>query len=571
MHGLAPPSPALVGAKRAALELPDGEPELLSLLFSACPAADLLRLEVALGARRGDEWQRHPSHRQRWLEILASEAGLSLIARSATAGGTSSGGVQAINREEVPTPVSAIKAAWRQARVSRPVGDGWRCRCLREVVDSAAILACIDAEYPRGRQLVDNESGEIWGVVERLALAHAELEGCFADDAWDALLEGFLGGEQRVTAKSGPVRSPAVTVKVDGLDVEVAFEIGACVPRRSDSGLSASLSWSGFDAYYDEEAPGAARRALRDRRNDLVRVDCLLRDASGSVQRQAGCLLYYVKGSRSGSGHCKERGAFWWLDLRDNGVGHAVSLEVRTAPEDSNVSTLPHPEDGSDGSDLSGGGAFQITKGLVSAEWNLALAPDPSGWSGSELLPLILVEDLDEGPVKTLEPHIAFIRRGGERGFAQKAKAARAAGARGCVFYEGEGDREALGVVQMMTRYFCGRIHPDPCIPAVLVNAVVGKHLLSLVSGPGAGVRVRIGIDRSMRAKRRLPEDLVSLRASAARGDPVHIAVLVERVKLGGPATAIAAARGGGAPRLSWFHHQPSGALPGYWVTACGP
>jgi len=122
---------------------------------------------------------------------------------------------------------------------------------------------------------------------------------------------------------------------------------------------------------------------------------------------------------------------------------------------------------------------------------------------------------------------VALVRRGGGLGFAQKALAAREAGAVGCVIYDGEG---ALDHWTGQMGLECGeKVHPDPGIPALLVDLATGALLREALA---AGARVRIGLDHSREALRRLPAELEALTEVAEAGKAVHMAVVVDRAEV---------------------------------------
>jgi len=368
-----------------------------------------------------------------------------------------------------------------------------------------------------------------------MALTHFDAHGCFEDESWDALIEAFRTGTWTSASSQDSERwrrcrhSRYVTCDVDGVRVPLALMLSAFQFqggfRNPSEGIVFGLDVKGLGSYFQEEVlPGSTRRSLQERRRDSLRVACVLR--CGDAERSYGCVLEYDE--RRNVATESDTRYFWHFTPLRN-LGLALSIEVKP---------------GSDGTSGEGADAFFIDEGISNAQWNLALP------GGTDFVPLVtdLSNEFAALPYAAgvFECCVVLVRRGGGCGFAQKALAARNAGAVGCIIYECQGDREAMGYVRTMGRHFGGVDHPDPGIPCLLVSAADTNRLLAAAASPG-GALARVGLERAEAVRRRIPASFEAFRRCVMRGEPLHVAVLVERVTRPDDA---------GDARVSWFEDR---------------
>lgn len=493
-------------------QLPEVEPALLAVFFSACGAETLLRLEAALGSRIGSDLRAHPAYGRNWAGVLEREAGLSVVQSSLA---------------QLSLSASGCKNPFFAASPSTPLGGGWRGLSNKQELElCASVIHRLHVENLDGRLFADPDSpdlssscGESCGRVSRLSLAHFDVKECFGD-SWSELVDAYHGGTQQLlrlqfihTGRREQRRrsSAPVPCLVDGVCVPLTLTLST-IDEDPQLGIFIDICPEAFDPYFMAEDGLRSRRA---RRNDVLRVACILR--CGGVERHSGFIV----------GACRDQQLpllidfkhLWCLSGCGSGLGHALWLEV-----------FPNFD----------GEPFEIDEEVGTAQWNIGAT---RGSDVTELADLpgneLALEPICPG---ALAEKIAMIRRGGGIGFAQKAISAREAGAVGCIIYELEGDREELGYVWSMGQRFLGRDYPDPGIPCALIGAGPALRLLAALRVGGA--RARICIDTSQKAMRRVPTDFEKFRRCAARGEPVHCTVLVER------APRIQAAP---QPTLAWF------------------
>jgi len=248
----------------------------------------------------------------------------------------------------------------------------------------------------------------------------------------------------------------------------------------------------------------------------LLRVESVL-CCSGGVKQRACYTLEKFDATGFSASYARFHGMFrvtgakhFWSFCPDANrasgfFGHVPRLEV-------------HFQAGNGDCDShSSSGRLEVEEEVGTAEWNSEL---PS----TILAPLTWVPENDFGdkPFESgvFEGSIAFIRRGGSCGFAEKVLAAQAAGALGCIIY-----RDDSECVSCMSRTFRGQEHSRPDIPAIIVDAEVSRRLKSAVA---EDIRVRIVLDRSREVMRQLSPEFKTFQTCAAQGEPIHLAVLVE-------------------------------------------
>lgn len=502
-------------------QLTDIEPTLLAVILSACSAQSLLRLEVALGARVGLELRSHSAYHRGWIQALRSEGGLWILG--------------AKGRPDLGGPpqrlfVSSCKAALRTAWDSVALDAGWCFASWADFEASVAALARFHAQFVDGREVRDPATCTLRGHVRRVSLVHFDVDGCFADDSWAKLVACFRNGTPLPVSTSVRACSNARVHHFDGgYAVPLFLELCGFNGEGPEDAFYIDICFDSFASYFSRSSRTSS---VGWPEVEFLHVRCLLR--CGSVERTSGVIL---ASDAYRTFHQIDYKHFWHFSSWGNSMGHHLSLEVL-------------PGDGD---------AFILDENLHTAQWNMSLS------EGTELVPLVSLSDNEFAAVPfargALEGAIALIRRGGNCGFAQKTIAARDAGAVGCVIYELEGDRDALGVSTTMGQRFQGHDFPDPGIPSVLVHANVGQRLLALATAPG-GTRARINVDPSPEALRRLNVDFEAFRLNVARGEPVHLAVVVESVDVEPGVREDFDLDG----KLSWFEpstlRRPAGPMP---------
>lgn len=504
-------------------DLPDVEPALLAVLFSACSAESLLKLEVALSSRIGGDFREHPAQRLNWVRILARDAGLS--------GNWDPD--QGSSSLPLTLSASACKAALRTIQVSTPLDAGWRClshgcNSEEDLKLYAGVIGRLHAENPSGRRFGDpNEEYEPSsrsGRVHRLLLAHFDVRDCLAGDSWNTVIDAYHSSslemhpqQRRLPGRRQQIRvtSAAVPCIIDGISVPLRLALST-IHGDPELGIFLDICPEAFDPYFTAEVKNgfdAGFRSCRARRQDVIRVVCVLR--CGAVQRHSGFVIGAVPDQHLPELLDAEH--LWYLSGSGTGAGHALWLDVC-------------PTSGAD--------PFEIDEDVGTAQWNIG-APH-----GSDMGELIDFPE-NEFALRPFRPgsltgKLALVRRGGGIGFAQKALTCQEAGAIGCIIFEREGDREAFGYVNAMGQRFMGRDFPAPDVPCALVGP---GPALRLIAAARSGAKACIRIDASQRAMRRLPCEFQEFRRCASRGEPVHCAVLVER----------APRPEKGRPMLDWF------------------
>lgn len=489
---------ALQSAMAAPPALPEVEPELLAVLFSACTAGSLARLEAALGARLGRAVCATVQYRWAWVRALREECGF------ATARSTHDADIGDTGCDIAP-PVEILKRTFRLASASLPVDGGWYGIESSDLQACASMLGNLHAALPDKREIFDPETGNRWGCVERLMLSHFDVHGCFCDSSWSAIVRSFQDNAALRRGVPRSARSSSVLCRLGhGSKIDLAltvtpFKIRSTPPRWSppEEGLFFDLDVDGFAAYWEKDAP---ERVLRQRRRDCLHVTCVIKCGLPAMERRSGRVLAYTPEHGVEDIGCRY---LWHLAPYPN-FGLRLSIDV----------------------ECGGSGGFVIDEHVANAIWNRELP------SGTDLAPLAWQSDnmFATCQLQTMKGMIALIRRGGGCGFAQKALAAQHAGAVGCIIYEAQGDREQMADVSSgMGTYFGGVEYPTPRIPCVLVGFEDGNRLLEAVLSPG-GAHARINFGLSDEALRKPPESFCKFQQVASSGGAVHVAVLVESV-----------------------------------------
>jgi len=462
------------------MALPDLEMDLLALLFSACSAQTLLRLEVAFGSRR--QLRTSAQHCLNWHRTLQRELGLT---------------VSTCDKE-----FATVKAVFLLLpRVSSPVDGGWQGIHISDLHMCASTVHDLHCAHPTNREILD-PSRRLLGLVRRIGMAHFDVRGCFGE-GWDAMVNGFRN--PMPTRGLPTARSATSSVSLGGgPKFDFALTLGPFLhpaterPGAPADGLLFSLDAERLAAYFNSHMPPPHQRDQRDPR-EFLHLACVLR--CGDVERSSSHVLMW---SPRGVEWIDSR-PFWRLIPRRN-FGISLSIELLC----DNV------------------GEVLIDEEVANAQWNMNL-------TSTELVPLVWFSDnlyLSNPVQHGCEGAVVLVRRGGGCGFAQKTLCAQTAGAVGCIIYEADDDRHQMGDVHTMGSRYGGQDFPAPRIPCLLVQARHASILLDCVSFGGA--RVRLNLDRSEAELRRPPSSFVRFQELARRGEPVHAAILAEAVDRAG-------------------------------------
>lgn len=150
----------------------------------------------------------------------------------------------------------------------------------------------------------------------------------------------------------------------------------------------------------------------------------------------------------------------------------------------------------------------------------------------TDVLPIISPKQNDQAlepfPEGTFDGAIALLRRRGGNGFAQKASVAKAAGAVGCIIFDGDGPLDPWFFEPGCSLVFNDVTYPNPGIPTLLVDRELGMKL-SAAARSCDGARAQILVDSSRETLMKLSPELEEFISKAVAGEPFHLAVLVER------------------------------------------
>lgn len=501
----------------SASSLLDIELGLLAVVFSACDAQSLLRVEIALGSCFGVPFRSSSGQLWNWVRVLR-EGGLSLDI------GDSSGNVHRSSLLQLIPMKASLAAALRIASASMPLEGGWKGISLIHLSECAAALKQLHEGHPAGREIRNPDSGACWGRIERLGrLVHFDVHGCFQDESWMSIETSFCTNARLRNDRAWCARSSDVFPCVASRSLPSALTLrsfnSAGNTQGPEGGIFLGLDIRGIDGFFTRHIYDQLILSRRLDIEDLVHVAYIIR--CGSVERKGGQLLKYSKDT----GHMIEIGYkhAWHLAPLPN-MGVALRIEG---------------EHGS-GVDLR---RFVIDEDIVNAHWN-------NHRDGTDMAPLVCLEDNEfaaqELPAGSLDGCIALVRRGGGCGFAQKALAVQDAGAVACIIYEAVGDRQMFGEVLIMGAHYQGIDYPTPAIPTLLVSARDGATLLDIATAQGEA-RAQIHLGRSLADLRRTPQSFNQFKQLAASGEPVHVAVLLEAMKTSGSETGV------WGPQVSWF------------------
>lgn len=401
--------------------------------------------------------------------------------------------------------IAKLKDAFRHGRMSEPLQKGWCHIPCGELQLHAHALGDWHAAHPDSRVLLDPDTRKSWGRVERLSLCHWEPRRCFdeGDVAWDTILRSFRRGTPSGSAAARRAASTSAWCSLpNGCSVELTLMLGAFPdpppsqddevmdPTGRSDGVAFDLDLTKFNAFFEDE----------DCRDDMLHVKCFV--LCGGRRRTSRHLL-----GRSGPVFEFSRRFLWHLPPSAP-YGLRSTIEIRRPDRSVEL----------------------IDEEVVNARWNTLVTSSPIS------APLAWASDNQYAathaakPLTNMSGRVALVRRGGGCGFAQKAMLAQEAGAVACIVYEAEGDREMMGRTVAMGTRFCGVDFPAPSIPCLLVGTEHGKQLLDLAISDQGGI-VHISLGDSEAALRTPPTSFTAFQQASLRGDPVHAAVLVERIR----------------------------------------
>jgi hypothetical protein len=499
--------------------LPDVDPELLAVVFSACEAQTLLRVEVALGSHLGFPLRANSLYMWNWIKALRHEAGLNL-----TTGWEDSDGDHvhsSLPLHLIPKKES-LMAALEKARFSLPLEGGWRCIHPDQLSSCASVLGRLHAMHPHGREIRNPDSGVSWGCAERIGTpVHFDALGCFKGETWKTIENAFRTNSPLPAGEPWRASSSSVCHSLAGRSISLSLSLRSFSSTSNfegpEGGIFFGLDMHGLEALFIHRGDGRFPLLGID---DIVHVAYVIK--CGSTERKGGHLLkYYPRAGQLAEISYQHP---WHFAPMPN-MGIALRIDVEHGSEE-------------------GLQAFCIDEELVNAHWN------SRGIDRTEMAPLRLLQD-NEFAARPLAPGsltgcVALVRRGGGCGFAQKALAVQDAGAVACIIYEAHGDQEMLGKVLIMGAHYQGTDYPFPDIPTLLVTAADGVRLLAATSGQG-GANARVCLGRTITDLRRPPQSFQEFQRHTAEGEPVHVAVLIEALR---NPTCEAGVWG---PQVSWF------------------
>merc|ERR1712194_490 len=163
---------------------------------------------------------------------------------------------------------------------------------------------------------------------------------------------------------------------------------------------------------------------------------------------------------------------------------------------------------------------------IRTAVWNRNL---PSTGIVSVIHPEHNDQALKPFPKGAFHGAIALLRRRGGNGFVQKAARAKAAGAVGCIIFDGDGPLDSCLMEPGCSLELNDVICPSPGIPTVLVDKEVGMMFSAAVRSCSNGARSQILVDSSRETLTKLPPEFEEFVSRAVAGEPLHLAVLIER------------------------------------------
>ena len=416
-------------------------------------------------------------------------------------------------------PISVWKSALRIRSISAGLQGGWRGLTAAQFLRGMQLLQRIHMERPHGRiknhKYVDfrnpwSEIREVDIKLDRMLIAHVDV--FFDEEAIVPIFESFT--RSNVDAV-GFAHSRPVEVEVDGETAELVlkFESKVVFPHPD---LPQDQPHVGLYCYLDLEE---FRLRAKGGDDDVLVVSCEILSAShqhlrASHELEKFDITGFIPAMQPWHGLYRSRRGDFLFGFDPAGpchTKHIVTLVLHTGSaavwRESSWRNTP--------------GQMALSPMIRTAVWNRNL-------SGTGTVPIIHPEQNDQAlepfPEHTFTGSIALLRRGGGNGFAQKTAAAEAAGALGCVVFDGDGhlDSEfpACGLM------FEGVTHPTPGIPMLLVDHAVGMRLSA---ASRCGARAQIHIESSRDACMKLPPELEEFRRTVLAGEPLHFAVQIER------------------------------------------
>lgn len=387
---------------------------------------------------------------------------------------------------------------------------------LKQVLSLGCVSQAIECGW---HGLSSNEFGNVFSFWERFADKRISLfhfDVCFGVEAAVAL----ASFRQSAIDSPATIASTTVTCEVFGVSVPLRL-LFQMQPRWNDR-IEGLGPFPNLEVVLDLEqirlpASGGPEDCLRITceilcENAEIKSCSFLRkfDATGFVQAlHEWHGLYKVE-------QTDPLLSFW---PTAGGMCHIAELE------------LYHGSDTSTGPGLVGR-SWDVSRDLVgtsvrSAVWNARKR-------GTDLVPLIYMRDNDFA-CEVFSPGIfngavALLKRGGGLGFAQKASAAREAGAVGCIIYDSE---KALSMNSWegddcMGLEFNDTMLADPGIPSLLVGKETSECLLAAVETGGA--HVRIILDHSRESLWKPPPRYDAFMKALEDGNPIHVEVSFERI-----------------------------------------
>lgn len=106
---------------------------------------------------------------------------------------------------------------------------------------------------------------------------------------------------------------------------------------------------------------------------------------------------------------------------------------------------------------------------------------------------------------------------------------AKASGAVGCIIFDGDRPLGNWGMEPGCGLVFNDAVYPDPGIPTLLVDKEVGMRFSSAARSCNDGACAQILVDSSRDTLTKLPPELEEFVGSAVAGEPLHLALLIER------------------------------------------
>jgi len=448
--------------------------------FVASSPRSLGKLELAFGRC---ELQSSSQHSGRWLRVLGAELGL-----------------WSENTDELP--LDAVKKALHWIGVSRPLEGGWYGLSTADLHAAAELFEGL--QTPSGVCSLRGEGS---------ARVHFDVRfGAEGSRALSSFFHNTVG--TTITASS-----TVVACDIFGQSVTLGLQL--CTRPRAVVNVEGLGPYMVLELNLDLEQ---IRLAPPDGLEECLVIRCTLQSGESRAESHSFLRKFdatdFVPELQEWHGLYKAEEiehllSFW---PTAGGVCHVAELELYLSDRDPGPVWSGRSWDSWE--DRPG-------RDVRSAVWN--------AWQrNTGLVPLVHVmsNELADKPFAAgaLAGSIALLRRGGGLGFAQKAAAARDAGAVGCIIYDGEkalsmspwGGDECMGLM------FDGAELPDPGIPTVLVGQEVSRQLVAAAKSGNSFVR--IGLDHSRESMLRMPQRFEVLVEAVRHARPIHVAVSFELI-----------------------------------------